>query len=84
MGYVSSSLSPFIFSMVFNACLFEMDEVIKLPNIKAGLEELVIAQLTTQLSRVLLLKKVTLLFSLDYLLCRVKQKYLSIKLRNCS
>lgn len=70
--------------MVFNVCLFGMDEVIKLPYIKTGLEELVITQLTTQLSRVLLLKKVPLLFSLDYLLCRVKQKYLSIKLRNCS
>lgn len=57
MGYVSTSLSPFIFPMVFHACLFGMDEVIKLPYIKAGLEELVIAQLSTQLFRVLLLKK---------------------------
>lgn len=32
------SLLPFIFPMVFNAFLFGIDEVIKLPYIKASLE----------------------------------------------
>lgn len=58
--------------MVFNAFLFGMDEVIKLPYIKALLERLVIVHFATELSGLFNLKKgSSLLFSQDYLLCRV-------------
>lgn len=60
------SLSPFIFPMVFKAFLFGVDEVIKLPNIKALLERWVIVYFATELSSLLDLKKgFSLLFSQD-------------------
>lgn len=49
--------------MVFNAFLFGMDEVIKLPYIKALLERLVIAHFATELSSLFNLKKALLFCS---------------------
>lgn len=57
------SLLPFIFSVVFNAFLFAVDEVIKLPYIKALLERWVIIYFTTELSSLLDLKKALLFCS---------------------
>lgn len=48
--------------MVFNAFLFGMDEVIKLPYIKALLERLVIVHFATELSSLFNLKKGSSLF----------------------
>lgn len=55
-------LLPFMFPTVFNAFLFGMDEVIKLPYIKALLERLVIVHFATELSSLFNLKKKALLF----------------------
>lgn len=57
------SLLPFIFPMVFNAFLFGIDEVIKLPYIKASLERWVIVHFATELSRLFNLKKALLFCS---------------------
>lgn len=57
------SFLPFMFLMFFNAFLFRMDEVTKLPHIKALLERLVIMHFVTELSSLFNLKKAFLLCS---------------------
>lgn len=56
-------LLPFIFPMIFTVFLFAMEEVIKVPYMKAFLERVAIVHLTTELFSLFNLKRVLLFCS---------------------